>query len=293
MKKIIIVTGGAGFIGSNLIQRLEKNKKYRVISIDNYSAGKKENHIKSSLVKYIKGDTNDICNICNKYRKNISALFHFGEFSRIHQSFLKTRECFNSNISGTQKVINFCKENNIKLIYSATSASLGNRGKDQNLSPYAFSKANNLKLILNIKKWFGFKYEIVYFYNVYGPRQIKKGPMATVIGIFEDLYKKGKTLTVVKPGTQSRNFTHVDDIVSGCITAWKKNKNREYILTHNKSFTIKEVAFLFSKKIKLVSRRLGERYRSSNVSFIDGRKVYKILCKKSLKTYIHDFKMGM
>ena len=293
MKKIIIVTGGAGFIGSNLIQRLEKNKKYRVISIDNYSAGKKENHIKSSLVKYIKGDTNDICNICNKYRKNISALFHFGEFSRIHQSFLKTRECFNSNISGTQKVINFCKENNIKLIYSATSATLGNKGEDQNLSPYAFSKANNLKMILNMKKWFNFKYEILYFYNVYGPRQIKKGKMATVIGIFEDLYKSGKALTVVKPGTQSRKFTHIDDTVDGCILAWKNNKNREYILSNTKSYTIKEVARMFSSKIKLVSSRLGERYKSANVSVVDGRKVYNIPCNKSLKTYIYNCKKGM
>ena len=293
MKKLVIVTGGAGFVGSHLIEKLSKDKKYNIISIDNYSTGKKSNHFKSKSIKYLQGDTCDIDKICSKYKKKILAIFHFGEFSRIHQSFLKTKECFNSNISGTQKVINFCKENNIKLIYSATSATLGNKGEDQNLSPYAFSKANNLKMILNMKKWFNFKYEILYFYNVYGPRQIKKGKMATVIGIFEDLYKSGKALTVVKPGTQSRKFTHIDDTVDGCILAWKNNKNREYILSNTKSYTIKEVARMFSSKIKLVSSRLGERYKSANVSVVDGRKVYNIPCNKSLKTYIYNCKKGM
>lgn len=293
MKRLIIVTGGAGFVGSNLIEKLSYDKKYKIVSIDNYSTGKKSNHIKSKSVKYLKGDTCDIYKICNKYKKNILAIFHFGEFARIHQSFLKTKECFNSNISGTHKVINFCNENKIKLIYSATSASLGNKGEDQNLSPYAFSKANNLKMILNMKKWFNLKYEILYFYNVYGPRQIKKGKMATVIGIYEDLYKDGKALTVVKPGTQSRKFTHVDDTVNGCLLAWKKNKNREYILSNSKSYTIKEVARMFSSKIKLAQSRLGERHKSANVSVVDGRKVYKIPCNKSLKTYIYNFKKGM
>ena len=293
MKKIIIVTGGAGFVGSNLIEKLSKDTKYNIISIDNYSTGKKSNHIKSKSVKYLRGDTCDIYKICNKYKKKILVIFHFGEFARIHQSFLKTKECFNSNISGTHKVINFCNENKIKLIYSATSASLGNKGEDQNLSPYALSKTNNLKMILNMRRWFNFKYEILYFYNVYGPRQIKKGSMATVVGIFEDLYKKGKSLTVVRPGTQSRKFTHVDDTVDGCILAWKKNKNREYILSNTKSYTIKEVALMFSNKIKLVPSRLGERYKSASVSTIDGRKVFNIPCNKSLKNYINNFKMGM
>lgn len=293
MKNIIIVTGGAGFVGSNLIERLLKNFRYKIISIDNYSSGSKKNHIQSNSVKYIKGNTQSIFKICTKFKKKIIAIFHFGEFSRIHQSFLNTKECFDSNISGTQAVINFCKENKIKFIYSATSASLGNKGEDQNLSPYAFTKTNNLKLIMNMNKWFNFKFEILYFYNVYGPRQIKKGKMATVIGIFEDLSKSGKALTVVKPGTQSRKFTHVDDTVDGCILAWKKNKNREYILSNTKSYTIKEVARMFSNKIKLVPRRLGERYKSANVSTIDGRKVYNIACNKSLKNYINNFKKGM
>lgn len=293
VKKIIIVTGGAGFVGSNLIEHLSKEKKYNIISIDNYSSGKKKNHIKSKLVKYLKGDTRNIYNICNKYKKNISAIFHFGEFARIHQSFFKTKECFDSNITGTQKVINFCSENNIKLIYSATSASLGNKGEDQNLSPYAFSKTNNLKLILNMKKWFGLKYEILYFYNVYGLRQIKTGDMATVIGIFEELYERGKALTIVKPGTQTRKFTHIDDTVNGCIEAWKKNKNREYILSNTKSYSVKDVAYMFSKKIKFVPKRLGERFKSANVSLVDGRKIYRIPCNKSLKLYIRNFKLGM
>ena len=293
MKNIIIVTGGAGFIGSNLIERLVKDYRYKIISIDNYSSGSKKNHVKSNSVKYIKGNTHNIFKICNKFKKNILVIFHFGEFARIHQSFLKTKECFDSNISGTQKVINFCKENKIKIIYSATSASLGNKGQDQNLSPYAFTKTNNLKMILNMKKWFNLKSEILYFYNVYGPRQIKRGSMATVIGIFEDLYKNGKALTVVKPGTQSRKYTHVADTVKGCIFAWIKNKNREYILSNHKSYTIKEVALMFSKKIKLVPERLGERYKSANISTINGRMIYSIPCNKSLKDYINNFKLGM
>lgn len=293
MKNIIVITGGAGFIGSNLIEILLKRYNYKIISIDNYSTGKKKNHINSKLVKYIKGDTRDINKFCNKYKKNIAILFHFGEFARIHQSFFYTRQCFESNTIGTQRVLNFCLENKIKIIYSATSASLGNEGTDQNLSPYAFSKSNNLNMILNLKKWFGLKYEILYFYNVYGARQIAEGSMSTVIGIFENLYKNKKQLTVVRPGSQSRKFTHILDTVEGCILAWKKNKNREYLLSNSKSYTIKEVAKMFSKKIKFVPKRLGERYQSAQVRQIDGRKIFKIACKRSLKKYIQDFKKGM
>ena len=155
-------------------------------------------------------------------------------------------ECINSNSIGSNAVFNFCLENKIKLIYSATSASIGNNGKDKNLSPYAFTKAKNLELLENLKKWFKFKYEIIYFYNVYGPLQISKGRMATVIGIFENQYKNKKPLTVVKPGTQSRRFTHVDDTVEACYYAWKKNRCRHYSISNKKSYTIIEVAKMFN-----------------------------------------------
>ena len=202
MKKIIIVTGGAGFIGSNLIKYLVKKTTLKIISIDNYSTGSIKNHINHINVKYIKGENIDISKILNPYKKKIKAIFHFGEFSRIYQSFLMTKTCINNNIYNSFEVIGFAKDNKIKIIYSATSSNLGNKGKDENLSPYAWTKSKNIELIKNYSKWFGLKYELVFFYNVYGPDQITLGPMAAVIGIFETQFKKKKLLTVVKPGTQ-------------------------------------------------------------------------------------------
>uniref|UniRef100_UPI00094D8F8C NAD-dependent epimerase/dehydratase family protein n=1 Tax=Pelagibacter ubique TaxID=198252 RepID=UPI00094D8F8C len=250
MKNLIIVTGGAGFIGSNLIDLLLKKTKYKIYSIDNYSSGKKKNHILNKRVKYIKENTKNISKILNSKKKNIKVIFHFGEFARIYQSFPKMNECIDSNSVGSHEVFNFCFMNKIKLIYSATSASIGNNGKNKNLSPYAFTKSKNLELLENYKKWFGLKFEIIYFYNVYGPKQIKSGNMATVIGIFEDQCKKNKFLTVVKPGNQSRRFTHVNDTVNICYLAFKKNKNRHYSISHKKSYTILAVAKMFSNKIK-------------------------------------------
>ena len=181
-KNKIVVTGGAGFVGTNLINLFLKKTKYRIISIDNYTTGLKKNHNKNKRVKYIKGDTKNISKIL-KNPKTINSIFHFGEFARIYQSFINMNECINSNSIGTNAVFNYCLKNKIKLIYSATSASLGNKGNDKNLSPYAFTKARNLELLENLKRWFNFKYEVIYFYNVYGTHQICKGIMATVIGI--------------------------------------------------------------------------------------------------------------
>ena len=195
MKNILVVTGGAGFIGSNLISELLKFRKFKILSIDNYSSGLSKNHIKSKRVKYLKGSTKNIEILLKSYTGRIHTIFHFGEFARIYQSFKKINECFSSNIEGSSNVFNFSLKNKIRLIYSATSASLGNKGQDKNLSPYAFSKAKNLELLENLKNWFGFRYEVIYFYNVYGERQICKGDMATVVGIFEDHLKKKKKIT--------------------------------------------------------------------------------------------------
>ena len=195
MSKYFIVTGGAGFVGSNLIEYLVKKTNFKIISLDNYSSGSKKNHIKNTRIRYINGHTKDINKILNRYKKSIDAIFHFGEFARIYQSFLQMNKCIQSNTIGTNAVFDFCLKNKIKVIYSATSASLGNKGEDKNLSPYAFTKAKNLEMLENLKRWFKFKFEIVYFYNVYGPKQISKGDMATVIGIFENQYKNNKPLT--------------------------------------------------------------------------------------------------
>ena len=287
-KNKIVVTGGAGFVGTNLIKLLLKKTGYKIISIDNYSSGKKSNHVKDSRVKYIKGKTIDISKFI-KNPKEIKTIFHFGEFARIYQSFLKMNECIDSNSVGSNAVFNFCLKSKIKLIYSATSASLGNHGNDRNLSPYAFSKSKNLELLENLKKWFNFKYEVIYFYNVYGPYQICKGQMSTVIGIFEDHFKKGKPLPVVRPGTQSRRFTHIDDTINICYLAWKKNLCRHYSIANKKTFSVIEVAKMFKSNIKLLPKRPGERFASAIINKNLSNKIYKYFGKINLKNYIEKF----
>ena len=287
-RNTIIVTGGAGFVGSNLIEFLLKKTKYKIISIDNYSSGYRKNHIKNNRLKYLNANTRDINKVIKDATK-IKTVFHFGEFARIYQSFLNMNECIDSNTIGTNSVFNFCLKNNIKLIYSATSASLGNKGQDKNLSPYSFTKAKNLELLENLKKWFNFKFEVIYFYNVYGPKQISKGKMSTVIGIFENAYRNKKPLPVVRPGSQSRRFTHIDDTVRVCYIAWKKNLSRHYSISSKQSHTIIEVAKMFKSKIRYLKKRPGERYASALTKMNLSNKVYRYFGKIKLTDYISNF----
>jgi UDP-glucose 4-epimerase len=289
MKNILVVTGGAGFIGSNLISELLKFRKFRILSIDNYSSGLSKNHIKNKRVKYLKGSTKNIEIFLKSYTGRIHSIFHFGEFARIYQSFKKIDECFSSNIEGSSSVFKFALKNRIRLIYSATSASLGNKGEDMNLSPYAFSKAKNLELLENLKNWFNFRYEVIYFYNVYGERQICKGDMATVVGIFEDHFKKRKKLPVVRPGTQVRRFTHVYDTIKACIFAWKKNKCKHYSIASKQSHSIIKLAEMFKTKIIYLPMRKGERFASALTKMNLNNRIIRLTAKIKLNDYIKNF----
>ena len=289
MKNFIVVTGGAGFVGSNLIEHLLKKSNFKIISLDNYSSGSKKNHIKNNRVQYMNGDTLNIKSILNKYKSKINSIFHFGEFARIYQSFKKFDECYQSNSIGSKAVFKFCLDNNIKLIYSATSASLGNKGNDKNLSPYAFTKSKNLELLENLKKWFNFKFEVIFFYNVYGPRQIKVGEMATVIGIFEHQYLNKKPLSVVKPGSQTRRFTHINDTVQVCFEAFKANKCKYYSISNINSYSILEVAKMFKCEIVFLKSRLGERYASALTKISYKNKIIQKYGKLQLKDYVSSF----
>ena len=288
MKNIIIVTGGAGFIGSSLIKFLLKETNFKIISLDNYSTGAIKNHSNHKNVKYIKGENVNISKILKKYTNKIKVIFHFGEFSRIYQSFQDSKICLDYNIYNSFEVINFAKDNKIKIIYSATSSNLGNNGNDENSSPYSWTKSKNIELIKNYSKWFGLKYELLFFYNVYGPGQISIGNMATIIGIFEAQYRNKKPLTIVKPGSQKRDFTHIDDITKGCYLAMNKGKNNEYMLSSGKKYSILQIAKMFNTKYKFIPSRPGDR-KDSTILNNNAKKILGFKAKINIKNYIKEF----
>jgi len=257
MSMKILVTGGAGFIGSNLIENLVKQNENEITSLDCYFTGKKENHING--VEYVEGNTWDIQSIFHD--RTFDQIYHFGEYSRIVNSFSDIDFVSESILRGTPRVIDFAKKCSAKLIYSASSSKFGNGGKDENLSPYSWMKSKMVELIKNYNKWFELKYEICYFFNVYGPRQIYQGNYATVVAIFERQYLNGEKLTVVKPGSQTRDFTHVNDIVSGVIKSADMNLNHEWFLRSGVNTSIIELAEKFGEWI-YVEERLGERFVS-------------------------------
>ena len=256
MKKIL-VTGGAGFVGSNLIEELSKDKNNQITSLDCYFTGKKENHIDG--VEYVFGYTWEIEDLFSE--KKFDIIFHFGEYSRIVHSFDDISFVSESILRGTPKVFEFAKKCSAKIIYSASSSKFGNNGKDENLSPYAWMKSKMVELLKNYKNWYDLSFEICYFFNVYGPRQIYDGNYATVVAIFEKQFKEKRKLTVVKPGTQSRDFTHVFDIIKGVISTVDKNMNYEWHLRSNKNISIIELAEKFGEW-EFIDERRGERFTS-------------------------------
>ena len=259
---MILITGGAGFIGYNLIQKLRATRpKIKIVCLDNYFTGTKENHIDG--VTYIEGPTWEAPRLLEGYKFN--EVYHFGEYSRIVQSFKDIQLAQQSILYGTPVILDLCRQWGAKLIYSASSSKFGNNGQDENLAPYSWMKAKMVELIKNYHIWYGLQYEICYFFNVYGPGQIMSGDYATVIGIFERQWRAGETLTVVYPGTQTRDFTHVDDIVEGVLLAAQQQLNHEWYLRSGKNWTIIEVAELFTKNWSFIPNRPGERQHSTSI----------------------------
>lgn len=256
-RKIALVTGGAGFIGSHLCERLIAMGEYMVISLDNYFTGKEENHIQG--VTYIKGHTKDIERLILE-KPNI--IYHLGEYSRVEKSFDDMDLILSSNILGTSSVVEFALKCKAKLVYAGSSTKFSNDGEGRNQSPYAWSKATNTELVKNYGAWFGLPFAITYFYNVYGPREIKEGPYATLIGIFSSREKKGEPLSVVAPGTQKRNFTHVSDIVDGLILIGENGEGDGFGLGAEESYSVLEVAKMFGGEITILPERRGNRMDS-------------------------------
>lgn len=275
----VLVTGGAGFIGSHLCERLSLDKSNKVYSLDNYSIGSKSNHVKG--VTYIEGETSNIDKLIKFIPKYV---YHLGEYSRVEQSFEDVEMLWRSNKDGIFAVLQFCRKTGAKIIYAGSSTKFGDNGFGRNQSPYAWTKASNTELVTNYGNWFDISYAIVYFYNVYGKREISVGKYATVIALFKEQIKKNKNLTVVSPGTQKRNFTHVDDIISGIILVGNHGNGDGYGIGCHDSYSILEVAIMFGGVVEMLPERRGNRMAAD----INTEKTEALGWKvnKKLKNYI-------
>jgi UDP-glucose 4-epimerase len=249
-----VVTGGAGFIGSHLCEELVRDKSNQVYSLDNYSTGSAQNHIDG--VTYIKGETKDIASLVTF---SPDLIYHLGEYSRVEQSFSDIEKVWEYNKLGTFSVLEFCRQHACKVVYAGSSTKFGDGGLGRSQSPYGWTKASNTELVENYGEWFGVPFAIVYFYNAYGKREIRSGKYATLIAIFAEKMKKGEPLTVVSPGEQKRNFTHVDDIVSGLILVGDHGYGDEFGIGSPESFSILEIAELFGGQIQMLPERRGNR----------------------------------
>ena len=254
MNKIVLITGGAGFIGSNLCERLVDSGNHKVFSLDNYFTGKEENHIKG--VTYIKGNTSEINSLIN-FKPDY--LYHLGEYSRVEQSFDDIEKVWTYNKEGIFAILQFVRKTKAKLIYAGSSTKFGDGGLGRDQSPYAWSKATNTELVKNFGMWYGINYAITYFYNVYGSREISEGKYATLIAIFEKQKRLGGPLTVVSPGTQIRNFTHINDIIDGLTLVGEKGFGDDFGIGSPEAFSVLEIASFFDSPIKLIPERKGNR----------------------------------
>lgn len=283
----ILVTGGSGFIGSSLIKKLIRhNENYNIVSLDNYLSGYKENHIQHKNIKYLEGNTWD----ADKIFKNetFDIVFHFGEFSRINISFEKIKLVYDSILRGTPVILELVRKWNSKLIYSATSSGLNNK---ENLSPYTWMKTKMCELIKNYGYWYNINYQLCYFFNVYGgENEISEGDFSTVIAIFKKQYLNKEPLTIVKPGTQERNFTHINDITEGLIKIMKKEKNDKWYLSSRKSYKIIDIAKMFDCDYCYINERKGERYFSNNPNINETELKLDWKANTSLEDYIIDIK---
>ena len=253
MGKTILVTGGAGFIGSHLIEALAKDKNNKVISLDNYFTGSKDNHIEGA--EYIEGHSKQVSDLV---KEKPDTIYHLGEYARVEKSFEDIKQVWDLNVPGTFAVLEFARECGAKLVYAGSSTKFGDGGLGRDQSPYAWTKATNTELVRNYGDWFDLDYAITYFYNVYGPRE-RSGAFGTLIAIFAEKINNGESLTVNSPGTQRRNFTHVEDIVDGLIKVGEKGSGDEYGLGSDESYSILEVAEMFGGEIRMMPEIKGNR----------------------------------
>ena len=252
--KNILVTGGAGFIGSHLCEFLAEDASNRVVSLDNYSTGSEANHFAN--IEYIKGDTKDIQSLVT-FVPDI--VFHLGEYSRVEQSFDDLETVWDYNKAGTFEVLQFCRKHACKIVYAGSSTKFGDGGLGRSQSPYGWTKASNTELVQNFGDWFGVPYAIVYFYNAYGPREIRTGKYATLIALFAEKMRQDEPLTVVSPGEQKRNFTHVNDIIRALTMVGEQGYGDEFGIGSPESFSILDIARLFGGKIEMLPERRGNR----------------------------------
>ena len=281
----ILVTGGAGFVGSHLCEALSSDPINEITVLDNYSTGSKENHIEG--INYINGETKDIDSLV---QVSPDIVYHLGEYSRVEQSFEDIEMVSQSNMIGTFQVLLFCRKHGSKLIYAGSSTKFGDSGQGRNQSPYGWSKSSNVDLVQNFGKWYGMRYAITYFYNVYGKREISTGKYATLIALFANRYRKGLPLTVVSPGTQVRNFTHVDDIVRGIILVGLYGDGDGYGIGSDESYSVLEIAKMFGGKIEMLPERPGNRMFAD--LHVEKVKQLNWKAEQSISDFIEDIKQS-